>query len=77
MVDRHQGIVMEKGFFQETNLGGFAIIALIVGTIILLVGIVGFIAEFRGKVSAILAQASDSEIGGDDGTTFGFDTDDA
>jgi hypothetical protein len=58
----------------ETDVGGFAIITLIVGPIILLVGVIGFIAEFRGKVSAILAQATDKEIGGDDGTTFGFET---
>ena len=59
----------------ETNITGFAIITLVVGPIILLAGDIGFIAEFRGKVSAILAQASDQEIGGDDGTTFGFETD--
>ena len=36
--------------------------------------VIGFIAEFGGRVSAILAQASDGEIGGDDGTTFEFET---
>ena len=59
----------------ETNVGGFAIITLVVGPIILFAGVIGFIAEFRGKVSAILAHANDNEIGGDDGTTFGFETD--
>jgi hypothetical protein len=58
----------------ETRIGGFAIIALIVGAIIFLFGIVGFIAEFRGKTSAILARASNEEIGGDEGTYIEFDT---
>jgi flagellar basal body-associated protein FliL len=57
----------------DAGMGGFAIIILIVGPIILLIGVVGFIAEFRGKVSAILDKASDEQIGGDDGTAFGFD----
>jgi hypothetical protein len=57
----------------EAGVGGFAIITLIVGPIILIFGIVGFIAEFRGKVSAVLANASDEDIGGDDGVTIGFD----
>jgi hypothetical protein len=57
----------------EASIGGFAIITLIVGPIILVFGVVAFLAEFRGKVSAILAKASDEEIGGDDGMAFGFD----
>lgn len=63
-----------KDAVLETGVGGFAIIMLIVGPLLLLFGLIGFIAEFRGKVSSILAQASDGEIGGDDGVTVEFDT---
>ena len=57
----------------EPGIGGFAIITLIAGPIILVFGVVGYLAEFRGKVSAVLAKASDEEIGGDDGMAIGFD----
>jgi hypothetical protein len=73
-VEIHYSPIDPSDAVLETNVGGFAIITLIVGPIILLAGAIGFIAEFRGKVSVILAQASDKEIGGDDGTTFGFET---
>ena len=74
-VEIHYSPIDPSDAVLETNVGGFAIITLVVGPIILLAGVIGFIAEFRGKVSAILAQASDKEIGGDDGTTFGFEAD--
>ena len=76
-VEIHYNPIDPSEAVLETDVGGFAIIALIVGAIIFLVGLVGFIAEFRGKVSAILAQASDSEIGDDDATTIGFEIHDS
>ena len=55
------------------SITGFAILILIVGSIILLCVFLRFLVEFHGKLAAISANTRAEKFGGDDGTTFGFD----